>query len=171
MRTDEGIDDALAPRLLLSKTKANEVWQKLSGTHIPIILNDIIKALGILTDGRSLKDHINGVSFVDNLGFSVIIYNTNKPRGRQRFTIAHELGHILLEHISADGESSERLSKTKEREADAFAGELLVPAKDLRAYMKNGNRTVEEIIERYDVSKDVAVIAIKDNRLLNKLRI
>jgi Zn-dependent peptidase ImmA (M78 family)/transcriptional regulator with XRE-family HTH domain len=44
---------------------------------------------------------------------------------RHRFTAAHELGHILMHHEMVPGEM-----KT-EREADAFAAELLAPADEI----------------------------------------
>jgi Zn-dependent peptidase ImmA (M78 family)/transcriptional regulator with XRE-family HTH domain len=44
---------------------------------------------------------------------------------RHRFTAAHELGHVLLHHEMAPGEMK------IEREADAFAAELLTPADEV----------------------------------------
>src|SRR5690606_8603385 len=46
---------------------------------------------------------------------------------RRRFTVAHELGHLVLHRHGA------LAGREAEREADAFAGALLVPAGDLRA--------------------------------------
>ena len=88
---------------------------------------------------------------------------------RKRFTVAHEIGHIVLEHITFNGQSSQYSSHSQEKEADCFAGNLLVPIDDLKSYMKNKDKTIEEIMNRYWVSKSVAGIAIKSNRLLNKL--
>jgi Zn-dependent peptidase ImmA (M78 family)/DNA-binding XRE family transcriptional regulator len=45
---------------------------------------------------------------------------------RHRFTAAHELGHLLLHHDIATGDQK------KEREASAFAAELLAPAAQIR---------------------------------------
>ncbi len=56
---------------------------------------------------------------------------------RKRFTIAHEMGHFILGH---SGESFRKLSihdyddffeKSKERSANQFAADLLMPAKSL----------------------------------------
>ncbi len=46
---------------------------------------------------------------------------------RHRFTAAHELGHVLMHHEIAPGEMK------VEREADAFAAELLTPAEEIAA--------------------------------------
>ena len=40
----------------------------------------------------------------------VIYYNDNKPTRRIRFTIAHEIGHILLGHLS-QGETLHRIQR------------------------------------------------------------
>ena len=62
-----------------------------------------------------------------------VVISTNRSLPIQRFTGAHELGHVVMGHvISFDGEEilSESLSKdtdVKELEANAFAGEFLLP--------------------------------------------
>lgn len=70
----------------------------------------------------------------------VIVYNIRHVPQRQRFTIAHELGHLLLHNYkTAHADSGFKLryrdaaSSTgeviEEIEANAFAAELLMPAK------------------------------------------
>lgn len=65
----------------------------------------------------------------------IIFYNDHKDKNINRFTIAHELGHILLGHF--DEQSASILSKTEikpdlytvfENEANCFARNLLSPA-------------------------------------------
>lgn len=53
----------------------------------------------------------------------VIAYVSGKPGDRERFTKAHELGHLILH-----AHRPFVLEKIKEREAHRFAGALLVPA-------------------------------------------
>jgi len=53
---------------------------------------------------------------------STVAYATGMPGDRLRFTIAHELGHILLHTRRQVGDEKQR-----EREADLFAGSFLVP--------------------------------------------
>lgn len=54
----------------------------------------------------------------------LILMNRDLPADRWRFTLAHELAHLIL-HQSP--------TETMEDEADAFAAELLMPAVELRA--------------------------------------
>src|SRR6266853_2383698 len=62
-----------------------------------------------------------------------VIISTNRPLAVQRFTGAHELGHIALKHpLSLDGEEilvGEAVKGTDdiELEANAFAAEFLLP--------------------------------------------
>ncbi len=56
---------------------------------------------------------------------NIILYDDGVNNvGRRNWTIAHELGHILLGHSD--------VSKMNEREADAFAAELLMPEAVIR---------------------------------------
>lgn len=56
---------------------------------------------------------------------SVIVVNQSNAGDRQRFTIAHELGHIILDVVAKDID--------QERAANRFAGAFLIPAETLRA--------------------------------------
>lgn len=46
---------------------------------------------------------------------------------RDRFTLAHELGHVLLHHLP---------NPEMEKESDRFAAEFLMPQRDIRAHFK-----------------------------------
>jgi Zn-dependent peptidase ImmA (M78 family) len=74
----------------------------------------------------------------------VIVVNKHHAEVRQRFTIAHELGHILLHKYTsphADGrvrvrfrdDDSSRGSDFEEIEANGFAAELLMPERIIRS--------------------------------------
>ena len=62
---------------------------------------------------------------VKNGDLNLILYDDTVTNiGRRNWTIAHEIGHVLLGH----GEASHK----NEREADAFASELLMPEAVIR---------------------------------------
>ena len=81
---------------------------------------------------------------------------------RHRFSLAHELGHHLLGHRHGE-------SDLAEKQANIFAGALLVPPSWLRKDVASG-MTAEALASRYDVSREVIFIAVKDAGLLKKLR-
>ncbi len=65
----------------------------------------------------------------------IIYYNEQKRKQRTRFTIAHEMGHIFLDHHHVHGESilqregiGHQLYDCLEKEANCFARNLLCPA-------------------------------------------
>lgn len=55
-----------------------------------------------------------------------IFINRNQPADRQRFSLAHELGHVVMHQVP---------SPTMEDEANAFAAALLMPARDIRPHL------------------------------------
>ncbi len=58
----------------------------------------------------------------------VIVVRKMRTEARQTFTLAHELGHLLLHRASAIDDASDLLSQHGiEHEANAFAGHFLVP--------------------------------------------
>ena len=57
----------------------------------------------------------------------VIVLSSSTEGDRQRFSTAHELGHLVMHRNDA------RQSKVLESEADLFAAEFLLPADALRA--------------------------------------
>lgn len=59
----------------------------------------------------------------------VMFFNSEAPADRVRWTIAHELGHIVLHH------HQRTLSEHCEDEADAFASEFLMPERDIRHHL------------------------------------
>lgn len=77
---------------------------------------------GILVVYRSLGSRAqDGVSSwpADLTHPPIVVVNDDLPPDRVRFTVAHELGHLLLHRVPAD---------EAEREANRFAAEFLVPA-------------------------------------------
>lgn len=95
---------------------------------------------------------------VRNSGRCYVFYNIEQPPGRVRFTIAHELGHILLGHLG-DGEHTvynqdpSPEDAPEEHTANVFASRLLAPACVLHAL---GAVTPEQIAAVCDISMAAA---------------
>jgi len=165
-------DEKPQPRTKFATSEAKRVWGTFGEKRIPVVLNLITKALEIVTASKVFSTSgAEGYSSIGEDGRVTMIYNKSSSRVRQKFTIAHELGHVVLEHIGIGGGSPEHSSKIREKEADLFANELLIPSSDLKTYLKDGNKTLEDVISRYEVSRNVAVISIEKNRLLMKLKV
>lgn len=99
---------------------------------LPINLNSIVKLnqWKVIPYSRLRKLNIAEyeVLMEVNHGFTeltprdeyIIFYNDEIPQGVQRFTIAHEIGHIILYHFKVPVEN-------REQEANMFAARLLMP--------------------------------------------
>ncbi len=91
-----------------------------------------------LIENAGIKLYLHDFKFQKTFGLSVnkedggpaIIVNNSENISVERkiFTIAHELGHLILHKNSFDGEVSEE-NETEEKQADMFAAELLMPQK------------------------------------------
>jgi Zn-dependent peptidase ImmA (M78 family)/transcriptional regulator with XRE-family HTH domain len=67
---------------------------------------------------------VSGVTFATPGVPALIVLNSDQPADRLRFTLAHELGHLVMHRFP---------SATMEEEANAFASALLMPAADIRS--------------------------------------
>jgi Zn-dependent peptidase ImmA (M78 family) len=71
----------------------------------------------------------------------LFVINSDVPADRQRFTMGHELGHVAcLPAVDADPEEM----------AQAFAAELLAPARQVHADLKEGNITPARLLQLKD---------------------
>ena len=95
----------------------------------PIHVKTLICKLGVITKYRPLSKKSYGLSLqTADHKFKFILVNSNSSRGRQHFTIAHELYHLYFDpnpspHIC---EADER--DRTERLANTFASALLLPS-------------------------------------------
>jgi IrrE N-terminal-like domain len=83
----------------------------------------------------------------------IAIRQTIRENGKKNFTIAHELGHLLLPGheestvcVQADVETWESGLSTHELEANEFAGELLMPTRVLEGLLR-GQKPSFDLIE------------------------
>jgi Zn-dependent peptidase ImmA (M78 family) len=108
--------------------------EKLRLTDAPIPVEKIAANLDVEVRFEPLEGGLSGMLYRAQEGRVVLGVNSTHALVRQRFTIAHELGHFLLHRdtLHVDGlvhrdEMSSRAIDTREIEANAFAAELLMP--------------------------------------------
>ena len=95
-------------------------------------------------------------------GKPVIYVNNDHPVTRQRFTIAHELGHWFCGHLTdrdgkiIDNAECKRSAEwdMREREANKFAAELLMPSRLLKMAIGSGIRTRHDLSVLFNVSPE-----------------
>lgn len=111
----------------------------------------------------------SGDCYIDSQGNPIIRYNPYEPITRQRFTIAHELGHLLMGHIR-QGERAHRdpmrsydqySERPMERQANEFAAQLLMPETIVRMAAREVP-SVWELAGRFNVSADAMGYRIRN---------
>lgn len=91
-------------------------------------LTVLVERAGVLVvHSRMAGASISGVTFSVPGMPPLIVLNTDQPADRARFTLAHELGHLVMHRFP---------SSDMENEANAFASALLMPASDIRPLLE-----------------------------------
>ena len=133
-------------------------------SQAPVPVVKIAHEMGVkVYRSEGWPDYISGLIREDrdyggSSGYAIYT-NANHPRKRRRFTIAHELGHYVLHRdligngITDDALYRSRLSGQIERQANRFAAELLMPWDLIVESTEKGINTMEELAEKFDVSK------------------
>lgn len=99
----------------------------------PVInINYLLEKAGIIVVEIESFDKFDGVSFITDQGQPVIVIKREMSNDRKRFTLAHELGHIIMHINSIIPEF-----RDKEHEANEFASEFLMPEKYIRNSLYN----------------------------------
>lgn len=93
---------------------------------LPINVEDIIRYRPDIKVKKEDLLGLDGYSIYNakTKRYLIALDDVNYDLSRQRFTLAHELGHIFLQHHTKYKYLS---AYVKEKSADAFAGELLMP--------------------------------------------
>lgn len=114
---------------------ARRLLKSLDVTSPPVDPREVAESLGITVEEANLGQDCSGILVRGSTG-AVIGVEISHPELRQRFSVAHELGHFLLHDGSyIDKAISVRYrnlesgsgSKKEEREANLFAASLLMP--------------------------------------------
>lgn len=114
--------------LRYSVSMANYVYKKITYEErlLPIMVEDIIKYRPDIKIVKGDLLGLDGYSIYNKYTKKYIIAldDVNFDLSRQRFTLAHELGHIFLKHHTKYKYLN---NYVKEKSANAFAGEFLMP--------------------------------------------
>lgn len=120
----------------------------------PVSPEAIAAAAGVRVLGLPLLNGASGSYEATEAG-PVIKVNRSEADVRQRFTVAHELGHHFLRHGKAFRDDSSNFSTLvrdwKEVQANRFAAELLMPEGAIRAAVKRES-DISRLARMFDVS-------------------
>ena len=140
----------------------------------PIHTKTILRKENIVTMYLPLSENVYGLS-LKHEGHKFMLINSTRTRGRQHFTIAHELYHLYLEdnpspHICSNGKD------TTEKNADMFASAFLMPSNGINANIatseiKDRNISLATIIrleQYFSVSRKALLIRLQKLNLLSQ---
>jgi Zn-dependent peptidase ImmA (M78 family) len=101
------------------------------------------------------------------LGRPEVIYSASEPPVRQRFTIAHEIGHHVLGHGDAFRDDKQTFNvynhDPREVEANAFAAALLMPQTHVLSAFRAGKASdVSGLATTFGVSEVAMLYRLKN---------
>lgn len=137
--------------------------------RIPVPIENIAVFLGFeIHPLDTLDGEHRGIKIeIPEEGRRLIGVNKHYHRNNQRFSIAHEIGHHVMGHPPED-DCSEEEAKTYNREADEFAGEILIPLEELKEILKE-IKDVKGAAVRFQVSEQAMWIKVQNQNLLSFL--
>jgi Zn-dependent peptidase ImmA (M78 family) len=160
------------------ESAAEQLLSELDIREVPIPIEDVARALEMHIS-RAPSADFSGL-LIRKDGRALIGVNSSEAPVRQRFTIAHEIGHFIL-HPQKDafvdfrkGIDKGEVKPPRERHADMFAAALLMPrkalVKDFRQLAKNGytDQITATLAKQYAVSEDAMRFRLMNLNSLQK---
>ncbi|MBP2704377.1 helix-turn-helix domain-containing protein [Microbispora sp. RL4-1S] len=116
-------DDDQTPESIAQRVR--HIWALPSGPVDNMIA--VLEAAGAFVVRRDLgSPRISAISLRISGDRPLFVLNEGMPPDRERFSLAHELGHLVMHEF---------LPPQGEREADRFASEFLMPSDDIRPHL------------------------------------
>lgn len=142
--------------------RAKKVWDDLCITSLPLHIREVAELYGFKIIEKNLTaDHPGASGYIDSETQTIFIHQADAAV-HKRFTIAHELGHYFLhpEELKSRTDLRTYYRKPiggeiddKEKQANCFAANLLVPSHLLRSLLANYNDV--QIAKMFAVSQQV----------------
>lgn len=148
------------------KSKANDLLTKSKIVTAPIDVARIAELSGLTIRYEELEDAVSGFLMAKGSSGTVFINKLHHPN-RQRFTIAHEIGHYALHFQNSErlfydtkfplyrrtgATTNSTTTPQEEREANSFASHLLMPDNILKT-------VIAERIDLIGDESDIAMLA------------
>jgi Zn-dependent peptidase ImmA (M78 family) len=143
--------------VLQSEMAARTIVRQLGLITPPVDVNLIAERLGLAVTYAALSG-LSG-SLVRYDGKELIVININEPQQRQRFSLAHEIGHSQLHHSALsftcilEAPQDTAPIRKVERQASRFAAALLMPEWMVRQDYFSGSSN-EAIAKHFEVSTE-----------------
>ena len=155
--------------------QVEKILTKYGIKNAPVSVKEIAKQHDI-SIAKAPSDKFSGLLFRKENGQAFIALNSDESPVRQRFTIAHELGHYFLHpnkssFVDFRDNKKNILRGPKEVQANRFAAALLMPKKflekDVAALASEGltEEHVGFLAQKYNVSDDAMTFRLMNLHL------
>jgi len=158
------------------KAFVDALREKFDLNAFPVSLEEFAKIAGVQIKYKDFDEDLSGFAY-QKYGIKMIGVNSTDRPERQRFTIAHELGHLFLHKqntVTYDQEfmmfrdsHSKEGTDLKEIQANAFAAELLMPEEVLREKLIamgginiEDEKALESLAKDFKVSKTAITVRL-----------
>jgi Zn-dependent peptidase ImmA (M78 family) len=173
----------MAPRYGLAKKEAVELLRRGRVTKAPVPVERLAELINAEIVRQPFEGEVSGIVYRNEDGSAVIGVNSSHSPQRQRFTIAHEIGHFLLhadERLHVDenfpiglrNEISSKSISDNEIESNQFAAALLMPerfiAEDIKPLIgQDVIQAIEQLAKKYKVSEQAMSIRLSALRYVH----
>ncbi len=143
--------------------KLRALWKLKSGEITNMV--DLLESKGIMTLAVDFKtDRVDSRSILIENKYPIVFYNRTLLGDRLRFTLAYELGHIVM-HTRQGLLSTEEVG----HEANLFAAEFLMPEKDIEQDFKETINLdlLAKLKKKWKVSMQALLYRANDLNLLS----
>jgi Zn-dependent peptidase ImmA (M78 family) len=127
---------------------------------VPFDVEGLASSIGLKVDYMPLANEISGFLRRQHGEWTAGVNSLHHPN-RQRFTLAHEIGHYFLHRDAGDFEDRalfrrEARFDRRESEANAFASKLLMPEAEFRTVVLSRKASLDELARHFGVSSAAA---------------
>ncbi|MDX9694384.1 MAG: XRE family transcriptional regulator [Bacteroidales bacterium] len=119
------------------------------------MINNLLESNGIIIVEFDTTEHFDGASFVSDKGYPVIVINKAFSNDRKRFTLAHELGHLIM-HITGNFPIPDY--RNLEDEANNFASEFLMPKEAIKSSLHGLRLSHLSELKRYWLTSMASIV-------------
>lgn len=148
----------------------------------PVNLKNIMNSLSIKFEEKDYEGQLSGAA-IFNGNDMIVTVSSKEPESRKRFTIAHEIGHLLLhadqalnidiKPVSLNRDLNSTTGESwREVEANYFAASLLMPKEDVKSHFEKWSELEEDIrlkklAQRYEVSMQAMSVRLNTLGLIS----
>lgn len=167
----------MKPQFLnLVESQASRFRQQVGLNDIEAVnLKSLLLKMKVLTVYRPLSETFSGMS-LKNGDSRFMLVNSNHPKGRQHFTIAHELYHLFVDPNPMPHNGTMGKKNETEQCADAFSLNFLMPSDGVKQMipddeLRTGRLPLASVLrleQYFSVSHTAVLNRLFDLKLINR---